>query len=358
MPCRPVSITTAALLCTLPFATALAQSTGTSERAILRGDDVAIFNVVGRVRVEPSQDRDVTVHVTRGGRDASRLAVRTSEIHGRNTFVVQYPDDDVVYPAEGRGQRSDVSMHRDGTWNGEGRKSRTVRVRSSGRGTEAWADLVIAVPAGKTVAVYLAAGTLVSDNVEGTIRLDVHSATVNARGHRGALLVDAGSGSVSVRDAQLSDLTIDVGSGDVTVDNVRSTACLFDTGSGNVDGSVARCDRLRVDVGSGDVTLAAVRTDDALIDTGSGSVQLDMTAAPASLTVDTGSGAVTVTLPDDLHADVNIETGSGRISSEFPVQTARFARNTLRGIIGDGGAKIRVDTGSGSIALRRAEQAR
>jgi lia operon protein LiaG len=355
---RPASITTAALLATLPLAAALAQPAGTPERAIVRGDNVAIFNVVGRVRVEPSQGGDVTVNVTRGGRDASRLAVRTSEIRGRNTFVVQYPDDDVVYPAEGRGQRSDVSMHRDGTWTGEGRKSRTVRVRSSGRGTEAWADLVIAVPAGKTVAVYLAAGTLVSNNVDGTIRLDVHSATVDARGHRGALLVDAGSGGVTVRDAQLRDLTIDVGSGDVSVDNVRSAACLFDTGSGDVNGSGARCDRLRVDVGSGDVTLADVRADDALVDTGSGSVRLGMAATPASLTVDTGSGAVTVTLPDDLDADVDIESGSGDISSEFPVQTARFARNTLRGTIGNGGAKIRVDTGSGAIALRRAEQAR
>jgi lia operon protein LiaG len=50
--------------------------------------------------------------------------------------------------------------------------------------------------------------------------------------------------------------------------------------------------------------------------------------------------------------EVDISTGSGGISSEFPVTMQTIRRQELQGTIGDGsGGRIRVSTGSGSVRL-------
>jgi len=332
-----------------------------SERQTLSGDDVAIYNVAGRVRLEPGSGSSVTIEVTRGGADARDLRLATSEIRGRNTFRVIYPDnDDIIYRARGgddgsRGRySSDLRLNSDGTWGGENRRNwsgRRLRVKSSGSGTEAWADLTIRVPTGKKVSMYLAVGELVTVDVNGDVMLDVGSARVSATGSRGRLNIDAGSGGVEIRDARLSTLDVDNGSGGVALTNVTADTCTVDTGSGGVRGSGAECGTLSIDIGSGSVRIDDVRSSDVSVDAGSGGVTLGMRANPKRVSVDAGSGGVTLTLPSDLSADLDIETGSGGISSEFAVRTSRVERHHLRGTIGDGSARIRVETGSGSVRL-------
>jgi hypothetical protein len=52
-------------------------------------------------------------------------------------------------------------------------------------------------------------------------------------------------------------------------------------------------------------------------------------------------------------ADLVVETGSGRITTDFAVKTTRVQRDELRGTIGDGSSRIRVESGSGSVRLRK-----
>lgn len=345
-------------------ATLLAQSNsaGTSDRESVSGSDVAIYNPAGRVRVEAGSGQNVTVDVTRGGRDARDLRVVVSEIRGRNTLRVLYPDDqDIIYRGENSrygNSSSELSIDGDGTWggrDGSGWRGRRMRIRSSGRGTEAWADLVIRVPAGKTIGVYVAVGELTSTRVDGDVRLDVASAGVSAVGHRGTLTIDAGAGGVAVRDARVTRLSIDVGSGGVDLENVQAESCVVDTGSGGVRGNDAQCGTLRVDVGSGSVRLSGIASSNTTVDAGSGGVSLDFTSSLRSLTVDAGSGTVSVGLPANFGADVDIETGSGGITTDFPVRTTRLERNHLRGTIGDGAGRVRIEAGSGGVQLRKSE---
>ena len=114
------------------------------------------------------------------------------------------------------------------------------------------------------------------------------------------------------------------------------------------------CGRLKVDVGSGSVRIADASGDDISIDAGSGGVDIGLRTSPRSMSVESGSGGVTVALPGGYDGSVDIETGSGGISTDFAVRTTRVERNTLRGTIGDGRGRLRIETGSGSVRLRRA----
>jgi hypothetical protein len=56
-------------------------------------------------------------------------------------------------------------------------------------------------------------------------------------------------------------------------------------------------------------------------------------------------------MPAAQGAEVDIETGSGGIDSDFAVETTRVGRNHLRGRIGDGRGRIKIESGSGSVRL-------
>jgi hypothetical protein len=328
-----------------------------SERRTVSGAQVAIYNVAGRMTIERGTGSDVEVDVVRGGRDSNRLRIESGTIRGRATLRVLYPDDDIVYPSDSRASRwggsTELRVREDGTWGGDNmwREGRRLRVKSRGSGIEAWADIRIKVPDGRDLAAYLAVGDLTATDVEADLVLDVASSRVLATGTRGRLTVDAGSGGVTLRDVRANGLAVDNGSGGVTMTGVRSDRCAIDTGSGGITGDELACRTLQVSVGSGGVRMDRVTSDEVQVETGSGSVRLDLATSPRSITVESGSGGVTMVLPARFGGTVDVETGSGGISSDFPVTTNGVARNRLRGTVGSGDGQVRIETGSGGVRL-------
>src|SRR2546427_7115058 len=68
-----------------------------SERHAVSGDDVAIYNLAGVLRVEAGARGDVIVEGTRGGRDAGELPGETRPLPGRGAPRVVYPHHDHVH---------------------------------------------------------------------------------------------------------------------------------------------------------------------------------------------------------------------------------------------------------------------
>lgn len=345
----------AALVGGLLAASSLAGAQG-AERHAIRGNTVAIYNVAGKVDLVAGAGSDVSVAVTRGGADARMLRIEKGARDGASDLRIVYPDGDIVYSASDHRSSSSTSYSRDGYFNGEGRSGwNRIRVRSSGNGTEAWADLRVEVPPGKSVTVNLVVGEVVATNVRGRLRLDVGAALVRARGHEGELSIDAGSGRVVAEDIS-GDLDIDTGSGGVELTNVTGSRVRIETGSGGVRGTTVKATALRVDVGSGRVDFERLTAEQATFDTGSGSLTVEFLNSPKSLEVDSGSGGATLIFPASLSVEIDVETGSGGISSDFALavdRLDRLDRHHLRGTIGAGAGRVTVETGSGGVRIRK-----
>jgi hypothetical protein len=336
-------------------APAAAQQT---ERVDLTGPRAAVYNLAGEVSLEPGSGTAVSVEVRRGGADGARLVVERGPLGDRQVLRIIYPDDDIAYrPASGWRGRTQLRVRDDGTFYDSGDRDRRdrgreVEISSTGSGLEAHADLRITVPRGQRLEVYLAAGRIGVTNVDGDLHLDGGSTDVVTSRTVGPLLVDVGSGTVSVSDAR-GPLTLDTGSGEVDVTGASGEEILVDTGSGSVTIRDVTAGSLNLDTGSGEVEGSGVAADVVRVDTGSGSVDLGFTRAPRELTVDTGSGGVTLTLPPTYSAEVEIESGSGGIDLDFPVTVTRWEREAVRGKIGDGTGRLTVETGSGGIRIRK-----
>lgn len=358
---RPTILTT--LSAAIALAAVGSSLSAQTERHVLSGDRVAIYNLAGKVRVESGSGSDVVVEVTLAGPDARQLRVEEGMVRGQNALRVIYPADHVVYSSLSRNDHTTLNVSDDGTWGDDhesrdSRRSRDnsdrqrnrVEISGSGSGLEAYADLRVLVPRGQRVALHHAVGDVRVTMVDADLAVDVANSNITAERTRGHLSLDTGSGSVSVTDAQ-GDLNLDTGSGSVTISGIRGQSLRMDTGSGSIHGGDVDVTELKADVGSGGVRLERVRAARVDVDAGSGGTELELLSTIEHLTVDAGSGGVTVHLPATLSADVDIETGSGGIDTDFAVQVTRFEQRHMVGRIGDGRGRIKIESGSGQVRL-------
>jgi len=97
------------------------------------------------------------------------------------------------------------------------------------------------------------------------------------------------------------------------------------------------------------------RFDELDLKTGDGRVEATATAGSAigsGWRLETGDGSVSLDLPGDLAADVDLHTGDGHIDLEMPIATdGKVQGNHLHGKLNGGGSLLTVHTGDGSIHL-------
>lgn len=333
-----------------------------SSHHVLKGDSVAIYNLVGELRVEPGSGSDVVVDVERGGADAAKLDIQSGPLRGRETLRIIYPDDVISLPQWGRGWNTTLRVRDDGTFGDEKggrdhgwfREGREVRITGRGRGgLEAFADLRVSVPAGKGIALFVGVGKVFVSNVNGSIRVSVASADVAADRTRGSLRIATGSGNVDLRTAS-GDVNLETGSGDITVAGTDGASLRLATGSGNVTLTDGKATNLHVETGSGDIEATAASGDELSFETGSGNVHVALTAAFQSVRIETGSGDVTLKVPPATGAQVDLDTGSGDIDlGGLSLQVRRIAHDHVSGTLGDGKGRLSVETGSGNVHLEQ-----
>jgi hypothetical protein len=87
-----------------------------------------------------------------------------------------------------------------------------------------------------------------------------------------------------------------------------------------------------------------------------GSINVSMGTARSSedLSYETVNGSVTLELPSNFGAQLELSTVNGRVTTDFPITVVgTLSPRRLRGTIGDGSMHMRASTVNGSVTLRR-----
>lgn len=324
-------------------APAVAPAEDLTHEISLEADALDLVNLIGAIRIEAAPADRYEVKIEIKGRDADPDLVSVEVSEGADARVrVRFATDrhrDWIYPALGKGRATirESSGTEARNWLERllfelGRKS--VTVRGSGRGQEAWADVTLLVPRGKAADLSLGVGKIDAGGIEGSLKLATRSGSIAVADHRGALTADTGSGSVTVSDHRGPTLHVDTGSGSVTIDRAETAKLHVDTGSGSVRARAVGADQGRIDTGSGGITLELDRMGEGpfVLDAGSGSVRLNLPANPSAL--------------------INVDTGSGGIDARVPgAEVLEQSRGELRLRVGDGQTRVRIDTGSGGVTI-------
>ena len=138
------------------------------------------------------------------------------------------------------------------------------------------------------------------------------------------------------------------GSGSLSVQGIEGPVDAA-SGSGSMT-LVSIGGRVDAHTGSGSINATSI-TGPSILRTGSGSVHLDQTSAGAVQAM-TGSGSVTIRLPNSGGFDLRARTGSGRVYCDQPITVSGTINpHNLNGRVRGGGPLVEVTTGSGAIRV-------
>lgn len=149
------------------------------------------------------------------------------------------------------------------------------------------------------------------------------------------------------RDWICHELELDVASADVDIRDMTIQEFEFDGASGECTLTNCAVGEMSLETASGDIVFSGT-LDKLDCDSASAKIQLELKNSPQSIDIDSASGSLTLTLPEDCGFTVSLDALSGRFVSEFPT-TARDGRH----IYGDGSCKINMDSASGGVTIRK-----
>jgi DUF4097 and DUF4098 domain-containing protein YvlB len=183
------------------------------------------------------------------------------------------------------------------------------------------------------------------DSVEIEVRYPRHEFNIGWKNHR----VD-----VIVQMPREGKVTLHTGDGSIDLAGFKGE---MDLHSGDGSEELNSIDgKLRATTGDGHIR-ANGRFDELEVKTGDG--HLDVRAAAGSSLsnnwrLETGDGNVSLEVPGDLAADLDLHTGDGHIDLDLPVTTDGKVRGgEIHGKINGGGSLITIKSGDGSIHLRK-----
>jgi DUF4097 and DUF4098 domain-containing protein YvlB len=180
------------------------------------------------------------------------------------------------------------------------------------------------------------------------------SADITVRGNRGAnVLLRTVSGDLNVESAS-QRVELKTVSGDIGFEGTTPRAAL-ETVSGDIV-VVGASGEVGAKTVSGEVSLDTGEIERGRFEAVSGDLTLSLSlAAGGRLGADSMSGDIKLSLPGSQQAEFSVQSYSGSIHSDFG-ESARVSRGpgvVLEHREGDGGAKIRLESFSGDISIRR-----
>jgi hypothetical protein len=266
----------------------------------------------------PAQQADTTFAV-----DASRLEV--NQLEGV-VNVTAWDRNEMRVVAEYDEDEGQLDIRQSGG---------TIHVAAKGEwGEPVYGELELSVPRGMAIEM---TGVSLEVTIEGSAG-DVTVSTVE-----GSIFLVGGAGNVAL-NAVDGNVTVAVASGKIAINAVDGDVSVSES-----DGAIA------VTAVDGDVTLEGITSDNVSVNAVDGDIGYDGTIADGGRYVlSTHDGDLDVLIPAGANARISIDTFSGELETDFPVELeGDFGKKRISFTVGTGKALVELSVFDGTILLRQ-----
>jgi DUF4097 and DUF4098 domain-containing protein YvlB len=227
-----------------------------------------------------------------------------------------------------------------------------IRIGGSGSHSNSGAsiDYTIVVPADAEIHAATGSGDVEVDGIKGPANFTSGSGAITAANITADVQALTGSGEIHLTQVQ-GQVQATSGSGDITLDSVHNQVRLH-SGSGDMEIN-SPGDSLEASTGSGDITIKGASADIRLR-TASGDVVIEGNPAGSNYwDIHTSSGDVVLQVSPSASFRLMARSNSGDIDAAIPiVMEGTSEKHELRARLGDGKARVEVQTSSGSVSLK------
>jgi hypothetical protein len=210
-------------------------------------------------------------------------------------------------------------------------------------------DYTIVVPQDTQVRSIAGSGDLEVQGIEGPANFTSGSGDVHASEINKDVQIVCGSGDVMLSKVK-GQVQVNTGSGDVALETIGGPIRI-QTGSGSIE-ITNPGQALEANTGSGDVTIQGASAD-LRVRTSSGDVDVQGNPGESNYwDFHTVSGEVVLHVPPNASFRLYARSKSGDIDAAIPIMMeGTAAKHELRARIGDGKARVEIQTSSGDISL-------
>jgi lia operon protein LiaG len=165
------------------------------------------------------------------------------------------------------------------------------------------------------------------------------------------LTLNSSSGGISIPDLKLEELQVNMSSGDLSIESILTRVFIYDSSSGELTANRVESSESRLELSSGSVKIDRF-TGDLDVEMSSGDVEISYINFNNTISIDSSSGDISITLPEDANFELDSETSSGKIICDYPITISGGQdRDQLKGIVGSGVNRIHVEASSGDISI-------
>ena len=305
----------------------------------LRADGlVSVDNSAGETVIHAWDKKEVRMVTTRKGSGAEDIDVIIDAGEDYLKIETEYPIfswfrqprvNYELWVPEGVSLRIVASS---GNINIEGQRS-DIRVNASSGNIEL-SDIWGAIDAGTSsgdIRVEDSKGDIIARSSSGGIRILGVGAV---EGEQNYVRVNASSGNIVLKNT-VAHIDAETSSGGINIDNSQ----------GNISASCS----------SGGIRIVEARGAVESIKSSSGNIYVELEEVDqdtSQMSFQSTSGDISLFLPAEIGAEVDVRTTSGRISTDFQIAVEGSEKNELQGTISSGVILIRVRATSGDVSLR------
>lgn len=162
--------------------------------------------------------------------------------------------------------------------------------------------------------------------------------------------LETSSGEIYLDSKNESDMvTAEASSGDIELILGTVKSLNVSTSSGEITVDAESVKDLDTDSSSGDKSIRIGSADTVKSDASSGKTKMTFGSMPTNTKIEASSGNVTIYVPKDASFRADIDTSSGKFSSEIPT-----SKEGSTYVAGSGSNKLTVDTSSGDVEIKAA----
>jgi lia operon protein LiaG len=158
------------------------------------------------------------------------------------------------------------------------------------------------------------------------------------------------SGQSKNNPVKLDELTLDIGSGNMNLNNMVINRFEQNVGSGDVEINSLIVETASFDLSSGSLDVKHY-TGAIQANVSSGEMNFQVDKLTDSIDMDVSSGEVGLDLPNNADFTLNGDVSSGNITCELPLTSKNTSKKSIKGTYGSGTHEINLDVSSGDIRI-------
>jgi len=210
-------------------------------------------------------------------------------------------------------------------------------------------DFEIKIPKNVTVSeVKTTNGAITLTGTRGTLSAKTSHGDISIRDHIGDITLDSSNGDISVRN-HTGDISMDSSNGELYAEGIRGNV-VGETSNGKiiykyVNGTVT------AETSNGRISVDDTKIVRKLTTSNGGITAVFHNLSSSGTVIKTSNSYVNVRIPDDMDANLDVETSNGDIKTQITIAISSNSGDELTGTLGKGGPRLSIKTSNGDVEL-------